>query len=108
MKDILLQDNARPHTRLHTRETMAKKGWTVLPRSANSPDLPPPVYHLFGPVKYAVRRRYFADDNELKQSFHDALRSRGREFYILLDVCKSVLQITETLWKNSLIIAKVV
>jgi hypothetical protein len=41
-----------------------------------------PCYcHLFAPVKDALRGRHFADDNELKQSVRNALRSRGREFY---------------------------
>jgi hypothetical protein len=35
----------------------------------------------FGPVKDALHRRHFADNNELKQSFREVLRSRGTEFY---------------------------
>jgi hypothetical protein len=42
-------------------------------------------YYLFGPVKGTLRGRRFADDNELQQSFHVVLRSRGREFY---NICK--------------------
>jgi hypothetical protein len=53
---------------------------TVLPHPAHSPDLAPSDYHLFGPVKDALRGRHFADDDELKQVFRDVLRSRGRGY----------------------------
>jgi histone-lysine N-methyltransferase SETMAR len=82
MKDVLLlHDNARPHTSLSTREAIAKMGWPLLSQPAHSKDPAPSHYHLFGLVKDALRGRHFADDNELKQSFRDVLRSRGREFY---------------------------
>jgi histone-lysine N-methyltransferase SETMAR len=82
MKDVLLlHDNARPHTSLRTCEAVAKMGRTILSLPAHSPDLAPSDCHLFGPVKDVLRRRYFADDSELKQRFRDGLRSRGREFY---------------------------
>jgi hypothetical protein len=73
MKDVLLlHDNAWPHTSLRTREAI---------EAAHSPDLAPSDCGLFGPVRDALRGRHFADGNELKQSFRDVLRSRGREFY---------------------------
>jgi hypothetical protein len=86
---------------------------TVLPHPAHSPDLAPSNYRLFGPLRDALHGRHFAYGSELKQSLLDELRSGGREFTtlvysVLLNVGKSLLKITETLWKNSLIIAKVV
>jgi histone-lysine N-methyltransferase SETMAR len=81
IKDVLLLHvNAWPHTSLLACEAITKMGWTVLPHPAHSPDLAPSDYHMFGPVKDALRGCHFADDNELKQSFRDVLRSRGREF----------------------------
>jgi hypothetical protein len=56
-------------------EAIAKTGGTVLPYPTHSPDLAPSDYHLFGPVKDALCGCHFADDNELKQSFHDVLQS---------------------------------
>jgi hypothetical protein len=69
----------------------------ILPTAQMSPS----NYHLSGSVKDALRGRHFADDNELKQSFRDVLRSRGRDFTILLygvllNVGKSVLKMTQT------------
>jgi hypothetical protein len=65
---LLLHYNARPHNSLRTREAIAKMGLTVLSQPAHSPDLAPSDYHLFGPVKDALRTRHFADDSELKRS----------------------------------------
>jgi hypothetical protein len=56
-------------------------GWTVLPHPAHSPDLAPSNYHQFGPVKDALFGCHFANDNELKQTFCEVLRSQGRDFY---------------------------
>jgi hypothetical protein len=45
--EMLLQhDNARPHTRLRTREQITKMGWTMLPHPPYSPDLAPLDFHL--------------------------------------------------------------
>jgi hypothetical protein len=100
MKDVLLlHDIAWPHTSLRAHEAIAKMGWTVLTHPSHSPDLAPFDYHLFGPVKHALRGRHFADANELKQTFRDVLRSQGREFYngIHRLTGKSLLIMTEPL-----------
>jgi hypothetical protein len=76
MKDVLLlPDSAQPYTSLRTHETIAKMGWTAHPHPAQSPDLAPAEYHLFGPVRDPLHGCHFADDNELKQSFHDVLQN---------------------------------
>jgi len=51
---LLLHDNARPHTAIHTLQTLVKLGFTVLEHPAYSPDLAPSDYHLFGPLKDAL------------------------------------------------------
>jgi hypothetical protein len=66
-----LHDNARPHTSLRTREAIKTMGRTVLP---HPPDLAPSDFHLFGPLKDALRGCHFADDDELKHSLHEELR----------------------------------
>jgi hypothetical protein len=82
VKDILLlHDNAEPYTSLHKREAIAKMGWPFLPHPAHSPGMAPSSYHLFGPVKRALRGCHFANNNELKQSFCNVFLSQGREFY---------------------------
>jgi histone-lysine N-methyltransferase SETMAR len=54
-----LHDNARPHTAIHTVQTLVKLGFEVLAHSAYSPDLTPSDYHFFGPLKDALRGRRF-------------------------------------------------
>jgi hypothetical protein len=39
---------------------------------------------MFGPVKDALDRRQFSDDNELKQNFRDVLLSGGENFVTLV------------------------
>jgi hypothetical protein len=65
-------------------DAIAEMGWTVLPHPAHSPHLAPSDYHLFNFVKNALHGHHFADDNKLKQSFHDVLQSQGKEFYICI------------------------
>jgi histone-lysine N-methyltransferase SETMAR len=64
-KMLLHHDNARPHTTLHTREAITKLQWTVLPLPPYSPDLAPSDYHIFSPLKDAIRGRKFEDDEEV-------------------------------------------
>jgi hypothetical protein len=68
MNQVLLRrDNARLHTSLHTVEAFPTMEWTVLPHPPCRPDLAPSDFHIFGPLKVAVRGRS-ADDAELKHS----------------------------------------
>jgi len=52
---LLLHDNVRPHTAIHTLQTLVKLCFTVLEHPAYSPDLAPSDYHLFGPLKDALK-----------------------------------------------------
>jgi histone-lysine N-methyltransferase SETMAR len=72
----LHHDNARPHTSLHTREAITMLQWTVLPHQPYSPDLAPFGYHLFSPLKYAIRGKKFEDDEEVISEVKRWLRQR--------------------------------
>ena len=50
---LLLHDNARTHTAIHTLQTLVNLSFTVLEHPAYSPDLVPSDYHLFDPLKDA-------------------------------------------------------
>jgi histone-lysine N-methyltransferase SETMAR len=63
-KVLLHHDNARPHTSLHTLEAITKLQWTVLPHPPYSPDLAPSDYHLFSPLKDAIRGKKFEDERK--------------------------------------------
>jgi transposase len=64
-KVFLHHDSARPHTSLHTRKAITELQWTVLPHPPYSPDLAPSDYHLFSPLKDAIRGKKFEDDEEV-------------------------------------------
>jgi len=71
---LLLNENARPHTAHLTINTIQQLNWEVLEHPAYSPDLAPSYFHLFGPLKNALRGRFAADD-EVKEAVHDWLCS---------------------------------
>jgi hypothetical protein len=64
-KVLLHHDNARTLTNLHTPEAITKLQWTVLPHPQYSPDLGLSDYHLFSPLKDAIRGKKFEDDEKV-------------------------------------------
>jgi len=78
---LLLHDNARPHTAIHTLQTLEKLGFTVLEHPAYSPDLAPSDYHLFGPLKDALRGRRFTSDEGVKKAVHEWLAAQPKTFF---------------------------
>ena len=56
---LLLHDNSRPHTAHLTIKTIRQLNWEVLEPLSYSPDLAPSDFHLFGPLKNALRSRRF-------------------------------------------------
>jgi histone-lysine N-methyltransferase SETMAR len=73
---VLLHDNARPHAAHLTVNTIVNMNRKVLEHHAHSPDLAPSDFHLFGPLKNALRGSQFADDDVVKEAVHDWLRNQ--------------------------------
>jgi len=73
---MIQYDNARPHTSLQTQEAIAKFGWTVFPHPPYSPDLAPLDFHLFGPLKDALRGTRFEDDESVTRAVRTWLREQ--------------------------------
>jgi hypothetical protein len=78
---LIQHDNARPHTSLRTQEAIAKFGWAVLPHSPQSPDLSPSYFHLFGPLKDALRGTRFEDDKSVIRAVRTWLREQETSWY---------------------------
>jgi len=78
---LLLHENAGPHTASHTVETINHLGFEVLEHTAYSPDLAPSNYHLFGPLKYALRGRRFSTDKEVREAVHKWLCDQTKTFF---------------------------
>jgi len=66
---LLLHDNACPHTAAHTLETLKQLKWEAMEHPAYSSDLAPSDFHLFGPLKEALRGRRFSCD-DVKVAVH--------------------------------------
>jgi len=66
--NVFSHDSTHPHTAAHTVETLQKLKFEVLAQPPYSPDLAPSDYHLFGPLKEALRGRWFTSDEELKEA----------------------------------------
>jgi hypothetical protein len=76
----------------------------VLPHPSYSPHLTPSDFHLVGPLKGALRRRRFSDDDndELKHSVRQELRRFTRPAHIVSRTSGKIVLITkENLWKNN-------
>jgi hypothetical protein len=48
---------------------------------AYSPDLAPSDFHLFGPLKEALRGRRFPCDDDVKAAVHQWLRAQPKTFF---------------------------
>ncbi|PNF22874.1 hypothetical protein B7P43_G14964, partial [Cryptotermes secundus] len=78
---VLLQDSARPHAAAHTAETLQKLKFDVMAHPLYSPDLAPSDYHLFGPLKEALRGLRFTSDQEVKEAVHARLAAQPKTFF---------------------------
>lgn len=78
---LLLHDNARPHTANVTTQVLGKWRWEVLPHPPYSPDLSPCDFHLFGPLKRALKGRYFESDTEVSEVVKLWLKQQQRELF---------------------------
>ena len=108
--NVLLHDNSRPLTDSHTVETLQKLNFEVLAHPPYSPDLAPSDYHLFGPLKEALRGRRFTSDQELKEAVHAWLAAQKKKNFLRTErsLCndgRSALKSKETMLKNDVIIS---
>jgi hypothetical protein len=79
---VLLHDIARPHTATHSVENFKKLNFEVLELPTYSPDFAPSVYHLFGPLKQALRDRRITTDQQLKETVYAWLVSQPKLFIL--------------------------
>lgn len=80
---VLLHDNGRPHTAHLTLNTTGQLNSEVLGHPAHSPKLGLSDFHPFGPLKNALRRRRFVDDDEVKEAAHESFVTKKIFFFIL-------------------------
>jgi histone-lysine N-methyltransferase SETMAR len=73
----------------------------VMEHLAYSPDLAPSDYHLFGPLKNALRGR-FSMDKDLREAVHKWLCDQPKTFFLegirnLVDRCTKCIETKETM-----------
>jgi len=100
-----VHDNARPLTAIRTLQTLVKLGFSVWEHPAYSPDLGPSDYHLFGPLKDALRGRRFTSDEGVKEAMHEWLAAQPKTFFLraprsFWNAGTSALQSTGNIMKN--------
>lgn len=78
---ILLHDNARPHTANIITSQIARMRWEVLEHPPYSPDLSPCDFHVFGPLKKALKGQRFQSDAEVQQAVLTWFRQQPEEWY---------------------------
>ena len=89
----MLHEKARPNTAIHTLQTLVKLGFTVLEHPAYSSDLAPSDYHLFGPLKDALRGRRFTSDEGVKEAVDEWLAAEPKTFFFSEDIQKLLEQV---------------
>uniref|UniRef100_A0A8R1HSS5 Transposase n=2 Tax=Caenorhabditis japonica TaxID=281687 RepID=A0A8R1HSS5_CAEJA len=67
----LLHDNARPHVAKATQAKLQELNWDTVPHPPYSPDIAPPDYHLFRPLKLFLKEKRFAKYKDLKMAVFD-------------------------------------
>jgi histone-lysine N-methyltransferase SETMAR len=68
------------NTAIHTVQTSVKLGFEVLDHPAYSPDLTSSDYHLFGPLKDALRGCHLTSEEEVKEAMHEWLPAQSKTF----------------------------
>jgi hypothetical protein len=64
--DVVLHDNARPHTDACTRELLENFIWALFDQLSYSPDLAPSDYHLFTYLKNCSGLQHFSSKKLIK------------------------------------------
>jgi hypothetical protein len=80
----LLSDQQKmpdPHSAALTQEKLALLYWIALEHPPYSPDLSPCDYHMFGPLKEALRVQRFNDDEQVQNFMRNWLQTRPPSFY---------------------------
>ena len=81
LKVIQINDNARPHIAISTRQTIMELGWEVLPQSVCTPDLAPSVNHLIRSPEHFTGYKTFTDADDVKKTVHSFFDSKHKKSY---------------------------
>jgi histone-lysine N-methyltransferase SETMAR len=89
-----LHDNAKPHIAVLTKDKLNDLGFTLLPHPAYSPDLSPSDFYLFSPMKNALRRNIYDNNNAIRDDLNIWFQSKERGFF------SKAFEILPTRWQK--------
>jgi hypothetical protein len=95
-KVLLHHNNARPDTSVHTQEAITKLQWTVLPHPPYILELAPSNYHLFSPLKDAICKKKFEDNEEVISEVKRWLQHSPTEWY------REGIQVFTSWWRKAI------
>lgn len=78
---ILLQDNARPYTAQHIKDTIRDLRWKVLDHSPYNLDLSPCDFHIVSKLKSNLGGRRFATDGYVMEAVQQLCHQQPKDFY---------------------------
>ncbi|GFW37062.1 histone-lysine N-methyltransferase SETMAR [Trichonephila clavipes] len=76
-----LQDNARPHTSVVTRQNLWELGWEVLMHPPYSPDLAPSDYPLFLALQNFLSDKKLGSREDCENRLLDVFTNNGQDFH---------------------------
>jgi histone-lysine N-methyltransferase SETMAR len=82
MDAILLHDNARPHAANQTVESVKDSGPELMENPPHSPDLVPSDFHMFGPMKEALKGGRFSSDEEVIGGVKNLLKTQSKTSFL--------------------------
>ncbi|GBP67702.1 Mariner Mos1 transposase [Eumeta japonica] len=80
-KEILLQDNARPHVAKPVKTYLETLQWEVLPHPPYSPDIAPADFHLFRSLAHGLVDKRFHSFEEAKKWIDSWIASKDMPFF---------------------------
>jgi histone-lysine N-methyltransferase SETMAR len=78
---LLHHNNARPHTARATHKIIQELQWELLEHPPYSPHLAPSDFQLFGPLKYQLGGKRFADDEMVETEVRKWPAQESKDFY---------------------------
>ncbi|XP_039297952.1 histone-lysine N-methyltransferase SETMAR-like [Nilaparvata lugens] len=99
--EVLIHDNAHPHSAAVTKRLLDGFEWDVFDHPAYNPDLAPSDYHLFPELRKMLGGQSFRTDDALQDAVKNHLKSLAANFYE-----QEIAAVLEKLEANSGKIAK--
>lgn len=78
---VFLQDNARPHVSLTTRQKFLELGWELLPHPPYSPDIAPSDFHLFRSLQNSLNGKKFSSLDDIKNHLEIFFAGKPEKFW---------------------------